>query len=644
MRNLTLSTAALNQTALDFDGNTSRILRAIEIAKSNNSQILCLPELAICGYGCEDEFFSLSLAARCEAAVQEIVEYTDGIMTVLGCPIYLQGELFNCAVVVKDKKVLGISAKKSLAREGLHYEPRWFTPWVSGKKVEIEYAGQKNVDFGDLYFRVGNVGVGIEICEEAWGPEQSLNGVSGACEIVLNLSASHFAIGKNNSRRQLIADASRALCVVYAYSNLLGVDSGKSIYDGSCFIGFNGKILVESSRFALDDVVVHCCAVDLNLVRVYKLRQNSSSRLGPSGLAPYAVRTEAFSNQFEGIAVHREIYAARPSPEREFHDSITLALFDYMRKTHSKGYTVSLSGGCDSSATAYLVASMVHRGVDELGLSEFCRKTGFEPGKFSDKKSLVAEILTCIYQSSANSSQVTEHAATELAKELSATFIKSSVKEVVDIYTAQAEKVMGRKLTWEADDVTLQNIQARARAPFPWMMANIKSHILLTTSNRSEVSVGYATMDGDSAGGLAPIAGINKAFLRRWLVWAEKDCDSGIGAVKSLGLVNSQQPTAELRPASAQQQDEKDLMPYEVLNHIERYMVRDKMGTSEIAEVLAKDFPAIDRDLLEQHVLRFRTLWRQSQWKRERFASSFHVDDYSLDPNSWCRFPIISGS
>jgi NAD+ synthase (glutamine-hydrolysing) len=174
------------------------------------------------------------------------------------------------------------------------------------------------------------------------------------------------------------------------------------------------------------------------------------------------------------------------------------------------------------------------------------------------------------------------------------------------------------------------------------MLANIEQKILLATSNRSEASVGYVTMDGDSAGGLAPIAGVDKVFLRHWLKWVLMKNHRGLGPVKAFELVAAQQPTAELRPSA--QTDERDLMPYEVLGEIERLLVRDKMASEEILGILMATFPSYTQNQLEAWTQKFRHLWRSNQWKRERLAPSFHLADYNVDPKSWCRFPIISGS
>jgi NAD+ synthase (glutamine-hydrolysing) len=142
---------------------------------------------------------------------------------------------------------------------------------------------------------------------------------------------------------------------------------------------------------------------------------------------------------------------------------------------------------------------------------------------------------------------------------------------------------------------------------------------------------------------LSPIAGIDKAFLRRFLVWLEKAGPHGFGAIPELDVVNVQAPTAELRPPAATQTDEADLMPYEVLDAIERAAIRDKRSPREVLLLIRAQFSQYSSNDLWLWLDRFFRLWSRNQWKRERYAPSFHVDDESLDPKTWCRFPILSG-
>lgn len=157
---------------------------------------------------------------------------------------------------------------------------------------------------------------------------------------------------------------------------------------------------------------------------------------------------------------------------------------------------------------------------------------------------------------------------------------------------------------------------------------------LAATSNRSEAAVGYFTQGGDDSGGLAPLSGIDKAFLLEWL----EHMESSIMAIR---LVLDQKPTAELRPQEETQTDEKDLMPYPALDRIEHLAVHDKKGPYEVWKALQYEFP-VDAQRSFGWVEKFFNLWSRNQWKRERTAPSFHLDDKNLDPKSWCRFPILS--
>jgi NAD+ synthase (glutamine-hydrolysing) len=306
---------------------------------------------------------------------------------------------------------------------------------------------------------------------------------------------------------------------------------------------------------------------------------------------------------------------------------------------------VSLSGGADSTAVSYLVARIVDFATTEIGRDAFLKKLSYVPGlaQAADNKALVRRLLACVYQATRNSGEVTRNAARTVAKALGAEFLEFNVDELVQGYSSVVSKAIGRELDWKTDDLALQNIQARARAPSVWMLANIRNSLLLATSNRSEAAVGYATMDGDTSGGLSPIAGIDKAFIRRWLRWCETPGPEGIGPLPELKVVNDQAPTAELRPSAAKQTDEDDLMPYELLDAIERAAIRDKQSPTEILLLMEVEFPQYSRQQLVTWIERFFRLWSRNQWKRERYAPSFHLDDENLDPKTWCRFPILSG-
>ena len=143
-------------------------------------------------------------------------------------------------------------------------------------------------------------------------------------------------------------------------------------------------------------------------------------------------------------------------------------------------------------------------------------------------------------------------------------------------------------------------------------------------------------MDGDTSGSISPIAAVDKHFILQWLKWAEEEL-----GYESLSYVNSLRPTAELRPLEQTQTDEEDLMPYHIIVEIEKLAIRDHKAPLEVYQYLREEKLESDA-LLKMHITKFYRLWSRNQWKRERIAPSFHLDDFNVDPRTWCRFPILS--
>jgi len=647
VRLLKVAAAALNQTPLAWAANRRNIVEAIERAKAEGVGILCLPELCISGYGCEDAFLAPFVRTTALDVLHEILPETRGIVVSLGLPLQHAKAVFNASCLVADGRVLGFAAKRALAGDGIHYEPRWFKPWPAGARARVEVRGEE-LPLGDLVFEVGGVRLGFEICEDAWmakrpGAELALEAV----DVILNPSASHFAFGKHEIRRRLVLEGSRAFGVTYVYSNLLGNEAGRAIYDGDALVAAGGAIVARAPRFSFANVELATAVVDLDLGGV---RQGALSSYQPNLSEPGDALVKTGFVYPPASAVTREPWPlawerSQCQKEEELTRALALGLHDYLRKTASRGFVVSLSGGADSALVACLVAMMARLSLAELGAKGLAERLPFvaELGDAPDPSALVGRLLTTVYQATQHSSDTTRSAARVVAEALGARHLELDVEELVQGYRSRIEAALGRALAWSSDDLSLQNIQARARAPGVWLIANLERALLLSTSNRSEAAVGYATMDGDTAGGLSPIAGIDKNFVRAYLRWLEREGPVGLGAIPALRAVNEQAPTAELRPAEAAQTDESDLMPYDVLDAIERGAIRDKRSPREILAGLAVDFPAYERPTLVLWVRRFFRLFAQNQWKRERYAPSFHVDDESLDPKTWYRFPILSG-
>lgn len=645
--------AALNQIPFDWAHNIQNISDAIAQARAEGVELLCLPELCLTGYNCEDLFLSDWLPASALAHLQKIRPLTEGICVVVGLPVRLHQRTYNTAAVLRDGQILGFAAKQFLANDGVHYESRFFVPWRAGETTTVDYEGE-SWPLGDLTFEHLGVRFGFEICEDAWRADDVRPAcrLRGKVELIINPSASHFAMSKTDLRYKLVLNASRDFSCTYLYANLLGNEAGRIIYDGEILIARNGHLLKRNQLLSFKAVDMEWADVD-----------------------------------FATPLARAEVLVPLPEPDeyRELNQAMSLGLFDYLRKARSRGFVLSLSGGADSCFCAVGVAEMVRLGVAELGLDEFKRRSGaFDPAKndvvqtgaggaarqevvelrvnseeLRVKKAtkadsageaqllplnsqlltpIVNHLLTCAYQGTVNSSDDTFNSAKELADSIGARFFDWTIDDEVRGYVGKIEGALGRELTWQTDDLALQNIQARVRAPGIWLLANVQNCLLITTSNRSEASVGYCTMDGDTAGSISPIAGVDKAFVKQWLRWAETEL--GYAALRH---VNALQPTAELRPLADQQTDERDLMPYPLLNRIERLAFYDRLPPAGVLAQLVAEDPHADAGQLRTYVRRFYTLWSRNQWKRERYAPSFHLDDYNVDPRSWLRFPILSG-
>jgi NAD+ synthase (glutamine-hydrolysing) len=454
-----------------------------------------------------------------------------------------------------------------------------------------------------------------------------------------------------------VREGSRQAHAVYLYANLLGNEAGRLIFDGTVLVASDGRVLAENRRFSYRGMNLVPAVVDLRANRLE--RRRISYPVVRNGGAKSSVACAFTPREPEPPALRAALAEARPEPEalgrdEEFAAAVSLGLWDYLRKSASRGFALSLSGGVDSASVAVLVWVMASRAVAELGaegvraalhaVPELPALEGLAPPEAA--RALTRRLLLTVYQASANSGDVTRTAARGVAEAIGARHLELDIGPLVERYEALAAEAIGRPLSWDTDDIARQNIQARVRSPGIWLLANLEGRLLVSTSNRSEVGVGYATMDGDTSGGLAPIAGANKTFLRAWLRWMEREGLPGLGPLPALAAVNAQAPTAELRPSAQRQEDETDLMPYPVLDAIEQAAIRDRMAPVDVWRTLLARPPAghaLAPREAAAHVATFFRLWSRSQWKRERLAPSFHLDDENLDPRTWCRFPILAG-
>ena len=412
MTRIRVAAAVLNQTPMGWAGNQKNIRAAIAAARNAEVKILCLPELCITGYGCEDAFFGPGLQQTAMDVLRELLPGTAGMVVSLGLPVFHRHALFNCACVAVDGRVAGFVAKRFLSGDGLHYEPRWFKPWPQQVRDAIEIDGVE-YPIGDLVFNVGGVKIGIEICEDAWVATRPGGSMSPhAVDVILNPSASHFAFGKFEVRKRLVLEGSRAFNVSYVYTNLMGNEAGRAIYDGGAILASDGKLLATGPRLSFLPWRLTDAVIDVDATRRSSARLASfQPELGESNPMETACEFAWPDIEPEFSAARTAAWETNPRlKEEEFTRAVALGLFDYLRKSRSQGFVVSLSGGADSSAVSCLVALMSEMAHDELGEEAFCQALKAHPGARPGENAVRARPLLAALRLSGHAQQQPGHA------------------------------------------------------------------------------------------------------------------------------------------------------------------------------------------------------------------------------------------
>lgn len=662
---LTLATACINTTPLDIDGNLGLMREAIAEARAQQADLLLMPELSLTGYGCEDMFFA---ADWLEGVPEDLLTLSRSVpeqmLVAVGFPLLISGgQLYNAVALLASNRILGVVCKQHLARNGIHYEPRWFTPWPAGQVVQLTLAGQ-HVPVGDLVFDVQGVRLGFEICEDSWvaaRPGRKL--YERQVDVILNPSASHFALGKQQSRRHFVLEGSRACGAVYAYTNLLGCEAGRAVYDGDAMIASNGELVLATDRLSFAPWQVHSACVDLAVNRAQRL-------LSSQAMQPACDDADGIHSVEFAWAPERYLQAlSQPCPVavEDAHEvacrAVALGLWDWQRKTYTGGYALSLSGGADSALCGALVYFAQVQALLSLGEATYAatlargriqvapRGQGQSELEWLNQ-AVMPQVLCTVYQGSDFSGSVTRSAAAGLASAVGAAHYDWSISELVTGYLKLINDLTpDDPLNWQRDDLALQNIQARVRAPGVWLLANRYNKLLIATSNLSEASVGYCTMDGDTSGVLSPIGGISKSRvleINRYILEQGIPLQDGqaLGlerlCLSAMAAIVHQAPTAELRPV--EQTDEGDLMPFVVLDTIRRISQTRHVTPKGVLQILLR-LPAMQAHGVGQlaaWIERYYGLYCRNQWKRERIAVSFHIESDSADPKTYRRFPVLS--
>ncbi|NXF07417.1 NADE synthetase, partial [Smithornis capensis] len=626
-RAVTVATCALNQWALDFEGNLERIFRSIDIAKSKGARYRLGPELEICGYGCSDHYYESDTLLHSFQVLEKLLEspVTQDIICDVGMPVLHRNVRYNCRVIFLNKKILLIRPKIALANAGNYRELRWFTPWSKARHVEEyflpriiqEVTGQETVPFGDAVLATKDTCLGAEMCEELWTPnsphiEMGLDGV----EIFTNSSGSHHVLRKAHTRVDLVNSATAKNGGIYIFANQKGCDGDRLYYDGCAMISMNGETVAQGSQFSLDDVEVLVATLDLEDVRSYRAEISSRN---------LAVRIL------------------------------------YVCQLCQAGFLLPLSGGIDSSATACIVYSMCHqvclavRNGNAEVLVDARRIVHDETYIPEDPRELCKRVFTTCYMASENSSQETCNRARLLAEQIGSYHINlnidAAVKAIVGIFSI----VTGRTPQFSVyggssrESLALQNVQARVRMVLAYLFAQLTlwargmpgGLLVLGSANVDESLRGYLTKYDCSSADINPIGGISKTDLKNFIQYCIENFQ-----LTALRSIMSAPPTAELEPlvdGQVAQTDEADMgMTYAELSVYGKLRKVAKAGPYSMFCKLINMWKEIctPREVASK-VKHFFRMYSVNRHKMTTLTPSYHAENYSPDDNRFDLRPFL---
>ena len=525
MNEFRVALAQTNTTVGDLAGNAAKILHYIEKAKGLGADLVAFPEMALTGYPPEDLLLKPQFIADAKAKLQELVEATKGITAVIGF-VDANSDIYNAAAIASDGSLAGVYHKIFLPNYGVFDEDRYFK---AGNICPV--------------FNIRGTGVGVNVCEDIWyalGPTV-LQKDAGA-QIIVNINASPYHAGKLSFREKFLSTRAMDNELFVCYLNTVGgqdelvFDGGSLIYDPQ------GTLIARGKQFQEDLVVADLDVASMLRHRLHDPRPRKRRLASPAG------DVKAATVQVSAPAPPEE---RAPLPQRstdvldplaEVYQALVLGTHDYVRNNGFKRVLVGLSGGVDSSLVAAIAA-------DALGAESVVGVA--MPSRYNAPESLEdAQLL-----------------AQNLGVQLQVVPIEQIFKGSLDTL---AELFSGTE-----PNVAEENLQARIRGNILMAISNKFGWLVLTTGNKSEMAMGYATLYGDMAGGFAVIKDVPKT-----LVYDLSRYRNGTDGQEVIpARVVEKAPTAELRP---NQKDEDSLPPYPVLDPVLKAYVEEDRGFEEM--------------------------------------------------------------
>ena len=529
--------AQTNTIVGDLEGNFRKIRDYIEKAEKIGAEIVIFPELTIPGYPPEDLVLKKKFISDNKLYLDRLSETNKNTIAIIGF-VDFDSEIYNGAAILQQSQIAAIHHKICLPNYSVFDEKRYFTP---GKHP--------------LVFEYNEIKFGLNICEDIWVPDgvTESQAFRGGAEIILSLSASPYYANKRKDRLAMGMNRARHTRTIVVYVNLIG-GQDELIFDGNSFVvDHRGELLAEERQFEEDFLVL-----DLDVSELRKFRQEDPT---------FKLNKKEFNPKYEIEFIALETPAKTPEkpalPKRdisylegfeEIYQALVLGTIDYVSKNGFKKVVVGLSGGIDSALTAAIA-------VDALG----------------------SENVIGVMMPSEITSETSSRDAEELAANLGIRSETIPIKKLFEAYKETLKEIFQD----HSEDTTEENLQARIRGNLLMALSNKFGWLVLTTGNKSETSVGYSTLYGDTAGGFAVIKDVPKTWVYK--LCEHKNEKAGKEVIPA--SIQTKAPTAELRPG---QTDQDALPSYDLLDPIlEEFVEKDK----SVKEIIEQGYP---RDVVKE--------------------------------------------